>query len=63
MVRLWQDANPWGPYLINALKAQHLFLKNQDYVVNSQDEVKIVNTITGRVMPISRWSDNIHQVT
>ena len=62
IVRLWQDTNPWGPYLLNAVKAEHLYLRDKDYIVTKQNEVKIINIVTGRVMPISRWQDNIHQV-
>lgn len=61
-VRLWQDAEPWGPYLLNAIKAKYLVKRDHDYIVNEQQEVKIINTVTGRVMPISRWQDNLHQV-
>ena len=61
-VCLWEDEHPWAPYLLNAIKAEHLFLRDRDYIVTADKEIKIVNTATGRILPISRWSDGIHQV-
>lgn len=62
VVRLWEDKDPWGPYVLNAIKAKYLFKRDHDYIVTAAKEIKIVNTVTGRILPISRWSDNIHQV-
>lgn len=60
-VRVWEEEEPWGPYIVNAIKAQHLFKKDVDYIVDSEDHVKIINRSTGRVQARSRWVDNIHQ--
>ena len=62
-VRLWEEEEPWGPYIINAIKAKHLYIKNMDYIVDSENQVKIVNRSTGRVQTKSRWTDNIHQAS
>ncbi|MDP3792742.1 MAG: preprotein translocase subunit SecA [bacterium] len=51
-------------HLEQALKAQILFKRDKDYVVNpSADggEVIIVDDFTGRLMPGRRWSDGLHQ--
>ncbi|MCS7011098.1 MAG: hypothetical protein NZL98_06995, partial [Anaerolineales bacterium] len=47
-------------YLEQALRAQHLFKRNKDYVVQS-GKVIIVDEFTGRLMPGRRWSDGLHQ--
>ena len=51
-------------HLEQALKAQVLFKRDRDYVVNpSADggEVIIVDEFTGRLMPGRRWSEGLHQ--
>jgi len=47
-------------HLIQALKAQSLFQRDVDYVVQ-EDEVKIVDEFTGRIMEGRRWSEGLHQ--
>jgi preprotein translocase subunit SecA len=47
-------------HLNQALKAQSLFLKDRDYVVQD-GEVKIVDEFTGRIMEGRRWSEGLHQ--
>jgi preprotein translocase subunit SecA len=47
-------------YLEQALRAQYLFKKNKDYLVQS-GKVIIVDEFTGRMMPGRRWSDGLHQ--
>ena len=46
--------------LNSALRAKELFKKDKDYLV-SNDEVKIVDEFTGRVLDGRRWSDGLHQ--
>jgi len=51
-------------HLEQALKAEILFKRDRDYVVNpSTDggEVIIVDEFTGRLMPGRRWSEGLHQ--
>src|SRR3989344_3125972 len=51
-------------HMEQALKAQILFKRDRDYVVNpSADggEVIIVDEFTGRMMPGRRWSEGLHQ--
>jgi preprotein translocase subunit SecA len=43
-----------------ALKAQFIYQKDRDYVVNN-GEVVIVDDFTGRLMFGRRWSDGLHQ--
>ena len=47
-------------HLNQALKAQALYHKDQDYVIQD-GEVKIVDEFTGRIMEGRRWSEGLHQ--
>ncbi len=47
-------------HLIQALKAQSLYQRDVDYVVQ-EGEVKIVDEFTGRLMEGRRWSEGLHQ--
>jgi preprotein translocase subunit SecA len=47
-------------HLTQALKAQSLYHKDVDYVVQD-GEVKIVDEFTGRIMEGRRWSEGLHQ--
>ncbi|HEX3267466.1 MAG TPA: preprotein translocase subunit SecA [Gaiellaceae bacterium] len=47
-------------HLNQALKAQSLFHRDVDYVVQD-GEVKIVDEFTGRIMEGRRWSEGLHQ--
>jgi preprotein translocase subunit SecA len=62
-----QGASLYEPAYINlvhhlyaALRAHHLFHRDQHYVVQD-DEVIIVDEFTGRLMVGRRWSDGLHQ--
>ncbi|MFZ5880993.1 MAG: hypothetical protein ACOY0R_16625 [Chloroflexota bacterium] len=47
-------------YLEQALRAQFLFHRNKEYLVQG-GKVVIVDEFTGRLMPGRRWSDGLHQ--
>jgi len=47
-------------YLEQALRAQFLFKRNKDYLVQG-GKVVIIDEFTGRLMPGRRWSDGLHQ--
>jgi preprotein translocase subunit SecA len=47
-------------HLNQALKAQSLYHRDVEYVVQD-DEVKIVDEFTGRIMEGRRWSEGLHQ--
>jgi preprotein translocase subunit SecA len=47
-------------HLIQSLKAQSLYQRDVDYVVQD-GEVKIVDEFTGRIMEGRRWSEGLHQ--
>lgn len=46
--------------IILALRANYIMHRDQDYVVKD-DEVLIVDSFTGRIMPGRRYSDGLHQ--
>jgi len=47
-------------YLEQALRAQLLYKKNKDYIIQN-GQVTIVDEFTGRLMPGRRWSEGLHQ--
>src|SRR6059058_113733 len=47
-------------HLIQSLKAEALYKRDVDYVIQD-DEVKIVDEFTGRIMEGRRWSEGLHQ--
>ena len=47
-------------YLEQALRAEFIFKKNKDYLVQA-GKVVIIDDFTGRLMPGRRWSDGLHQ--
>jgi preprotein translocase subunit SecA len=59
-----EDVTPEQAHLLGfleqALRAQHLFKRNKDYLVQA-GKVIIVDEFTGRLMPGRRWSDGLHQ--
>nr|YP_010986041.1 protein translocase subunit SecA [Polyopes affinis]WOL36959.1 protein translocase subunit SecA [Polyopes affinis] len=57
---LYNIHNSWTQYILNALKAKELFVKDIHYIVNN-NEIIIVDEFTGRIMEGRRWSDGLHQ--
>jgi len=57
---LWDTREPWGKYILLAVKAKALFIKDVDYIVRD-GQVIIVDPSTGRVQMNRRWNDNLHQ--
>ncbi len=59
-----EDINPEQArlmgYLEQALRAEFVFKKNKDYLVQG-GKVIIIDEFTGRLMPGRRWSDGLHQ--
>lgn len=59
MKDLYDPRDNWATYILNALKAKELFLKNISYIIRDQ-EVIIVDEFTGRTMPGRKWSEGLH---
>ncbi|XP_027180858.1 protein translocase subunit SecA, chloroplastic [Coffea eugenioides] len=57
---LYDPREQWASYILNAIKAKELFLRDVNYIIRSK-EVLIVDEFTGRVMQGRRWSDGLHQ--
>nr|YP_009257482.1 preprotein translocase subunit SecA [Coeloseira compressa]ANH09565.1 preprotein translocase subunit SecA [Coeloseira compressa] len=57
---LYNINNSWIQYILNALKAKELFLKDINYIIRNK-EIIIVDEFTGRIMEGRRWSDGLHQ--
>lgn len=48
-------------YINNALKANFIMFKDDNYIVTKDGEVMIVDEFTGRIMQGRRFSDGLHQ--
>ena len=57
---LYDPRDPWIPYVINAIKADSLFINNVHYIIQN-NRIVIVDEFTGRIMPDRRWGDGLHQ--
>jgi preprotein translocase subunit SecA len=60
VVDLFNPQDPWAHFVLSALAAKDLFVRDVDYIVRD-GEVVIVDQGTGRVMAGRRWSDGQHQ--
>jgi preprotein translocase subunit SecA len=54
------ENGPLVNHLIQSLKAESLYKRDDDYSV-IDDEVKIVDEFTGRILEGRRWSEGLHQ--
>ena len=61
IVDLYSPEEPWISYILNSVKAKDLFQLNKNYIINSENEIVIVDEFTGRTMLGRRWSDGLHQ--
>ena len=57
---LFDIKTQYAHYLLQALKAKELFIKDTDYVIKD-NQVMIVDEFTGRIMEGRRWSEGLHQ--
>ncbi len=48
-------------YINNALKANFIMFRDENYIVDDKGEVVIVDEFTGRLMPGRRYNDGLHQ--
>lgn len=49
---LYDPREQWASYLLNAIKAKELFLRDVNYIIRGK-EVLIVDEFTGRVMQVT----------
>ncbi|MFK7888896.1 MAG: preprotein translocase subunit SecA [Gammaproteobacteria bacterium] len=57
----WSSARRREELVGQALTAQHVFIRDRDYVVRD-DKVQIVDGNTGRTMPDRSWERGLHQM-
>jgi len=57
---LYGEHADWVHYILQAIKAHNVFVKDVDYIVR-EGEIVIVDENTGRLMEGRRYSDGIHQ--
>ena len=57
---LYDPQTQYAHYLVQALRAKELFIKDKDYIVKD-GQIMIVDEFTGRLMEGRRWSDGLHQ--
>lgn len=59
---------PWGSararehLALQALRALHLFHRDQHYLVDADRKVQIIDEYTGRVLPGRSWEQGLHQM-
>ncbi len=59
---LYSGSNIMLVHHVNAaLRAKHLYLRDQQYVLTPEGKVVIVDEFTGRLMPGRRWSEGLMQ--
>ncbi len=59
--KYWQRKRQREAMTILALKARHLFHRNQHYLVR-EDQIQIIDLLTGRIMPDRSWEHGLHQL-
>ena len=57
---LYNPTDPWAAFVVNAIKAKELFVRDKAYIVR-EGEALIVDEFSGRVMEGRRWGDGLHQ--
>lgn len=56
---LYDPREQWASYVLNAIKAKELFLRDVTYIIRGK-EVLIVDEFTGRVMQVNLHLDPVH---
>jgi len=58
---LWTGPRRREEWVLRALTADHLFLRDRDYIVRD-GRVEIVDALTGRTAPDRSWDQGLHQL-
>jgi preprotein translocase subunit SecA len=56
---IYNSGEPWIPFILNALKAKILFLKDIHYLIKN-NEIVIVDEFTGRILKGRKWAEGLH---
>jgi len=62
LLGLWQSKFYREPLVKQALSALHVYHLDQDYIIDEDDAVQIVDPYTGRVMPGRSWGQGLQQM-
>jgi len=58
----WDELRrPWNNYILNALRAEHFFLRDVHYVIDDEGAAVIIDEFTGRRFAERTWRDGLHQ--
>ena len=58
----WRSASAREHLAVQALRAQHLFKRDQHYLIDAEGKVQIIDEYTGRVLPGRSWEQGLHQM-
>ena len=58
----WRAAHAREHLVTQALRATHMFVRDQHYLVDAEDKVQIIDEYTGRVLPGRNWEQGLHQM-
>ncbi|MEP7300073.1 MAG: DEAD/DEAH box helicase [Caldimonas sp.] len=58
----WRAAHAREHLITQALRATRLFLRDQQYLVDDEGKVQIIDEYTGRVLPGRNWEQGLHQM-
>ncbi len=58
---VWSSARRRRELILQALKAQHVFIRDKHYLVRD-DKIQIIDEYTGRAMPDRAWERGLHQM-
>ena len=57
----WKGKRRREELVTQALVGRHCFIRDEQYLVNEEDEVQIIDEFTGRIMKDRSWRHGLHQ--
>ncbi len=58
----WTAAHQRGHLGTQALRAIHMFKRDEQYLIDAEGKVQIIDEYTGRVLPGRTWEQGLHQM-
>jgi len=58
----WAAAHQRGHLGTQALRAIHMFRRDEQYLIDAEGKVQIIDEYTGRVLPGRTWEQGLHQM-
>jgi preprotein translocase subunit SecA len=58
----WRAAHEREHLIVQALRALHVFRRDEQYLVDGEGAVQIIDEYTGRVLPGRTWEQGLHQM-